>query len=40
MLARLRQAAKPAFSISVGTTPAADVYILDQKALDAVRGSR
>ncbi len=38
MLLRLRQASRPAFSIAVGTTPAADVYLLDQKSLSALRG--
>jgi len=38
MLARLRQASRPAFTIAVGVIPAADVYILDQKSLDALRG--
>ena len=38
MLARIRRASQPAFTISVGVTPAADVYILDQKSLDALRG--
>jgi hypothetical protein len=40
MLLRLRQASRPAFSIAVGTTPAADVYVLDQKSLGALRGER
>ena len=40
MLLRLRQASRPAFSIAVGTTPAADVYVLDQKSLAALRGER
>lgn len=38
MLMRLRSSAKPAFSISVGQTPAADIYLLDQKSLAALRG--
>jgi predicted membrane-bound dolichyl-phosphate-mannose-protein mannosyltransferase len=38
MLMRLRQAGKPAFTISVGTTPAADVYALDEASLAALRG--
>jgi len=38
MLERLRQASQPAFTIAVGATPAADVYILDQKSLAALRG--
>jgi hypothetical protein len=40
MLLRLRQTSRPAFSIAVGTTPAADVYVLDQKSLGALRGER
>jgi len=40
MLIRLRQAGRPAFTIAVGTTPAADVYVLDQTALAALRGER
>ena len=38
MLTRLRAAARPAFTIALGATPAADVYILDQKSLAALRG--
>jgi hypothetical protein len=38
MLSGLRQAGRPAFSVAVGTTPAADVYVLDQKSLSALRG--
>jgi predicted membrane-bound dolichyl-phosphate-mannose-protein mannosyltransferase len=38
MLTRLRQASQPAFTIAVGTTPAAYVYVLDQKSLSALRG--
>lgn len=38
LLTRLRQASQPAFTIAVGATPAADVYVLDQKALAALRG--
>ena len=38
MLMRLRAAGKPAFTISVGEVPAADVYVLDQKSLAALRG--
>ncbi len=38
MLLRLRQASRPAFSLAVGATPAADVYVLDQKSLAALRG--
>jgi hypothetical protein len=37
-LSRLRAASKPAFTISMGTVPAADVYILDQKSLSALSG--
>lgn len=40
MLARLRQASQPAFMIAVGATPAAYVYVLDQKSLAALRGER
>jgi hypothetical protein len=40
MLARLRQASEPVFTIAVGATPAAYVYILDQKSLAALRGER
>jgi hypothetical protein len=40
MLTRLRQASQPAFTITVGTTPAAFVYVLDQKSLAALRGER
>jgi len=40
MLMRLRQASRPAFSVAVGTTPAADVYVLDQGSLAAFRGER
>jgi len=35
---RLRTASKPAFTVNVGTTPAADVYVLDQASLKALRG--
>lgn len=38
MLQRLRQASKPAFTISVGDIPAADVYVLDAASLRALRG--
>jgi hypothetical protein len=38
MLLRLRQASRPAFTVAVGTVPAADVYVLDQKSLAALRG--
>lgn len=37
MLQRLRQTSKPAFTISVGDTPAADVYLLDDASLAALR---
>jgi 4-amino-4-deoxy-L-arabinose transferase-like glycosyltransferase len=40
MLLRLRDASKPSFSIAVGTTPAADVYMLDPKSLAALRWAR
>jgi hypothetical protein len=38
MLSRLRAASQPAFTISVGTTLAAAVFVLDQKSLAALRG--
>jgi hypothetical protein len=38
MLMRLRQASQPAFTIAVGATPAAYVFILDQKSLAALHG--
>ena len=38
MLTRLRQSAQPAFTVSVGDVPAANVYVLDQKSLAALRG--
>ncbi len=38
MLLRLRQSDKPQFSIAVGSTPAADVYVLNDKSLAALRG--
>jgi len=38
MLARLRQSSRPAFTIDLGTTPAAYVYVLDQNSLAALRG--
>jgi len=38
MLMRLRQVSRPAFTISVGATPAADVYLLDPTSLAALRG--
>jgi predicted membrane-bound dolichyl-phosphate-mannose-protein mannosyltransferase len=40
MLMRLRQPSKPAFTVSVGTTPAVDIYLLDQNSLAALRGAR
>jgi predicted membrane-bound dolichyl-phosphate-mannose-protein mannosyltransferase len=39
MLMRLRQASKPALNVSVGTVPAADVYVLDQNSLAALGGA-
>ena len=38
MLARLRQSASAAFAVSVGSVPAANVYLLDAKSLAALRG--
>ena len=38
MLMRLRNVSKPAFSTSVGQTLAADIFLLDQKSLSALRG--
>jgi len=38
MLQRLRHRSEPAFTISVGDTPAADVYVLDAASLKALRG--
>lgn len=38
MLLRLRQNSRPAFSVSVGSFPAANIYVLDQTALRALRG--
>jgi len=38
MLLRLRKTSHPAFTIAVGTIAAADVYVMDQNALDALRG--
>ena len=38
MLSRLRNAGKPAFSVSVGATPAADIYALDEKSIAALLG--
>ena len=40
MLTRLREAGEPAFTVAVGTTAAANVYLMDQHSLDALRGSR
>jgi predicted membrane-bound dolichyl-phosphate-mannose-protein mannosyltransferase len=40
VLTRLRQATRPASTISVGATPAADVYVLDEKGLAALRGAQ
>lgn len=39
MLQRLRETSRPALSISVGDTPAADVYVLDAASLKALRGN-
>ncbi|MFL6209663.1 MAG: glycosyltransferase family 39 protein [Pyrinomonadaceae bacterium] len=38
LLSALRQTTTPAFRITVGTTPAADVYVLDERTLAAVNG--
>jgi 4-amino-4-deoxy-L-arabinose transferase-like glycosyltransferase len=38
MLARLRQSSQPTFTVAVGATPAAYVYVLDQTSLAALRG--
>jgi hypothetical protein len=38
MLMRLRRASRPAFTVAVGSVPAADVYILNQESLAALRG--
>ena len=38
MLMRLRSASQPAFTISVGQVTAADVYMLNQQSLAALRG--
>ena len=38
MLTRLRQSAQPAFTVSVGDIPAANVYVLDEKSLAVLRG--
>ena len=40
MLARLRTVSQPAFTIEVGTTPAADGYVLEQGSLAPLRGER
>ena len=40
MLKRLRNASQAAFTIAVGTVPAASVYVLDQQSLAALRGTR
>jgi len=40
MLLRLRQTSRPAFTVPVGATPAADVYLLDQASLAALRGEK
>ncbi|HEX7724091.1 MAG TPA: glycosyltransferase family 39 protein [Pyrinomonadaceae bacterium] len=40
MLMRLRHASRPAFTTNVGTIPAADVYILDERSLTALRGEQ
>ena len=40
MLMRLRQAGRPAFTVAVGTIPAADVFVLNQESLAALRGER
>ncbi len=40
MLMRLRQASQPAFTISVGATKAANIYLLDPASLAALRGER
>ena len=37
-VARLRQSARAAFAVSVGSVPAANVYVLDSKSLAALRG--
>jgi hypothetical protein len=38
MLLRLRSVNKPAFAVSVGKVPAVDIYVLDDKSLDALNG--
>jgi len=38
VLTRFRRVSHPAFNVTVGATPAADLYILDQNSLDALRG--
>jgi hypothetical protein len=40
MLMRMREAGNPALNIPVGATPAADIYILDEVSLAALRGTR
>ena len=39
MLERLRRNAQPAFTVSVGSTPAGGVYILDETSLGVLRGT-
>src|SRR5215471_8236484 len=38
MLLRLRAVSKPAVTVSVGQVPAADIFVLDQKSLAALKG--
>ena len=38
VLTRLRAAATPSFTVYVGSTHAANVYVLDEKSLAALRG--
>jgi len=40
MLMRVREAGNPVLNIPVGATPAADIYILDEVSLAALRGTR
>lgn len=40
MLSRLRKASQPLLNVRVGTTPAANIYVLDQSSLAALRGQR
>jgi hypothetical protein len=40
MLLRLRAASHPAFNVAVGTTPAADIYVLDKASIKALRGEQ